>query len=610
MGVLTMVPATPGCDHAIVRADRATAPISWWTVGIAAAVCPALAVALVWLARAQGDVSAPVYTSDVIFPVVWTWAGVLAWKLRPGSRSGVLMLLLGVDLFVNAPFGWHLPTDMPLRWLVTVAGAAGFWTGLALAGHLLLTYPSGRTENVHERRFVRLAYASAAVVTLGQMLLESPDRAACGDRCPVSPVQVVDDRGLFMAWYTFSLAWFVLLAVACVVLLVRRYAAGGRRWRRQRTVTMIASIAMITGAGLSLALNALGRSSGHFGWLLYPAAWIGVVAVPGAFLVGLLRDRVGYASVADLVRGLDEIHPYELQAGLSRTLQDPDLVVLFPVGEDGDFVDIDGQWIEVPTDGSRALTMLGPHDAPVAALLHDPSLSHSPKLLEAAGAAARLALQNARLQAEVRAQLAEVRASRARIVAAADDERQRLERNLHDGAQQRLFGIGMTLQMLRGRLDENDAAGDLLDEAELELRAAIQELRELAQGIHPAVLTDEGLVAGVGLLARRSPVPVRVDALLPTRPSAGIEAAAYYIVSEALQNVVKHAGAASAVVCLRQLDGSLEIVVSDDGIGGASLEGGSGLRGMADRAMALDGTVKVRSQPGEGTELMVRLPCE
>lgn len=605
-----MVRAAPGCDHASVRADRATAPIGWWTVGIAAAVCPALAAALVWLARAQGDVSAPVYTSDVIFPVVWTWAGLLAWKLRPGSRSGILMLLLGVDLFVNAPFGWHTPTDMPLRWLVTFAGSAGFWTGLALAGHVLLTYPSGRTENLYERRFVRLAYASAGVVTLGQMLLESPDRAVCGDRCPVSPIQVLENPGLFTAWYTLSLAWFVLLAVTCVVLLVRRYAAGGRRWRRQRTVTMVASLVMITGASLYLALNALARSLGHFGWLLYPAVYMGIVAVPGAFLVGLLRDRIGYASVADLVRGLDEIHPYELQAGLSQTLQDPDLVVLFPVGQDGDFVDIDGQWVEVPADGSRALTMLGPSDAPIAALLHDPSLSHSPKLLEAAGAAARLALQNARLQAEVRAQLAEVRASRARIVAAADDERQRLERNLHDGAQQRLFGIGMTLQMLRGRLDGNDAALDFLDEAEVDLRSAIQELRELAQGIHPAVLTDEGLVAGVGLLARRSPVPVTVDAQLPTRPSAGIEAAAYYIVSEALQNVVKHAGATSAEVRLRRHDGSLEIVVCDDGVGGASVEGGTGLRGLADRAMALDGTLDVRSQPGEGTQLRVRLPCE
>jgi signal transduction histidine kinase len=610
MGAVTMARDAPGCDDALVRENRATAPIGWSTVALGAVVSVVLASALLWLAETQADVPAAIYVSDVLVPVTWTLTGLVAWRMRPGSRIGLLMLALGVLLFVNAPFGWRLPTELDLRELVTAAGAVGFWAGLATVGHLLVTYPSGRPADRAEAFFLRAAYCSAGVAALGQLLLFTPDRSVCGTRCSVSPIRVLEDRWLYLAWWRLSLAWFVLLAAICVALLVRRALTGGPRWRRQRAVIAVASIAVAAGGGAFLVLTAARATGAGLEWLVYPTLYLSILVVPGAFLAGLLRDRAGYASVVDLVRGLDQYGPHELQAGLATTLQDPSLVLVFPVGESGDVVDIDGNWVDVPADGSRSLTMLGPPDEPVAALVHDPALSESRRLLEAAGAAAHLALHNARLQAEVRAQLAEVRASRSRIVAAADDERQRLERNLHDGAQQRLFGIGMTLQMLRSTLDTGEPATQFLDEAERELRAAIRELRELAQGIHPAVLTDEGLIAGLGVLARRSPVPVTVDAQISDRPAARIEAAAYYIVSEALQNVAKHADAASACVRLRQRDGSLDIVVSDDGIGGASVAGGTGLRGMADRVLALDGTVEVRSQRGEGTEIRVRLPCE
>jgi len=229
--------------------------------------------------------------------------------------------------------------------------------------------------------------------------------------------------------------------------------------------------------------------------------------------------------------------------------------------------------------------------------------------LESVGAAARLALENARLQAEVRAQLAEVRASRARLVDVADAERRRLERDLHDGAQQRLLGMGMTLHTLRGRLPKNDTGTDrLIDEATTELRSALTELRDLAQGIHPAVLTDQGLTAALGMLARRCPLPVTVQVDLPDRPPAAVEAAAYYLTSEALQNTVKHGHATHAVIRVHPETDTLVVDVIDDGIGGASMDAGTGLRGLQDRVTAINGTLTVHSPPTGGTHLHARLP--
>ena len=247
------------------------------------------------------------------------------------------------------------------------------------------------------------------------------------------------------------------------------------------------------------------------------------------------------------------------------------------------------------------MTVLGPAEAPVAALVHDPALLERPKLLEAAGAAVRLALENERLQAELRLQLVEVRASRARIVDAGDAERRRLERDLHDGAQQRLLSLGLALQLVRSELGPGaNGAATLLGEAEAELAAALEELRELAQGIHPAVLTEQGLGPALRTLAARSPLPLEIRHLPDERLPAPVEAAAYFVVSEALANVAKHAQASAVSVSIVRHDGSLVVEVEDDGVGGAEPRAGSGLAGLADRVHALEGRLTIESEAGRG----------
>jgi signal transduction histidine kinase len=217
-------------------------------------------------------------------------------------------------------------------------------------------------------------------------------------------------------------------------------------------------------------------------------------------------------------------------------------------------------------------------------------------------------LENVRLDAELQARLDELRDSRARIVEAGDSARRKLERDLHDGAQQRLVGLALDLRLARQRLDEDpEGAAALLDEAQKELARATEELRELARGIHPAVLSDRGLEAAVDALAARAPFPVEVDARVNGRLPDPVEAAAYFVVAEALTNAAKHAGADRTEVGIRQDDGRLRVEVRDDGGGGADAEG-SGLRGLADRVTALDGNLEISSPRGEGTTVRATIP--
>ena len=263
--------------------------------------------------------------------------------------------------------------------------------------------------------------------------------------------------------------------------------------------------------------------------------------------------------------------------------------------------------LELPQGANRAVTLVTARGEEVAALVHDPALLDEPALVESVRATAGLVLENERLAAEVRAQLAEVRASRARIVAATDAERRRIERNLHDGAQQRLVTLSLELGLAASRGDTGNV--EELSRAQDEVEEAIAELRELARGIHPTLLREEGLEAAVEALARRALLPVTVEGSVGDRLPDAVELAAYFLVSEALTNVVKHASASEVTVRLERDTAKLRIVVSDDGVGGAHASADSGLAGLGDRLEALDAKLVVESKPGRGTTIRTEIPC-
>jgi signal transduction histidine kinase len=247
--------------------------------------------------------------------------------------------------------------------------------------------------------------------------------------------------------------------------------------------------------------------------------------------------------------------------------------------------------------------------APMAALVHDPALRDEAALLDAVTAAAAIALRTGRLQAQLRANVEELRGSRARVLEAGQRERRRLERDLHDGAQQRLVALSLNLGVLQHRLDADAEAKALLAEARSEIAVSLAELRDLAQGLHPAVVSNHGLAVAVETLAARAPVPVRLEVEVDGRMAEPIEVAAYYVVCESLANVGKHARATSASVSVARRDGQVVVEVVDDGVGGADTERGTGLRGLADRVEALGGRLRVWTPLGGGTRVRADLPC-
>jgi signal transduction histidine kinase len=294
---------------------------------------------------------------------------------------------------------------------------------------------------------------------------------------------------------------------------------------------------------------------------------------------------------------------------LAESLGDRTLSIAYWLPDRGTFVDESGRQVELPErDSGRAWTAVERDGARVAAIIHDAALDTGPELVQAAAAAAALALDNERLKADLRARVEELRVSRVRIVEAADTARRRLERDLHDGAQQQLVALALDLRLLKARVRGTEVE-PLVDELGQKLAVALADLRELARGIHPAILTDRGLGPAVEALATRAGVAVETDVTIDERLSPAIEAGAYFVVAEALTNVDKYARTDTARVAIHRDGDDIVVVVEDDGVGGASLRSGSGLRGLNDRIAALEGTLTVDSPPGGGTRIEARIPC-
>jgi signal transduction histidine kinase len=395
----------------------------------------------------------------------------------------------------------------------------------------------------------------------------------------------------------------IVVALGVLWLIVGRLRVLRGPAQRQQAPLLVAALITLPPLVLSLAwMTATGDRSATIETIDRCVALL----IPLGLVAGLSWSRLRRSEASDLVVELRTDGATTLRERLADVLGDPTVDIAYRLG-DGRYVDAAGRQLQLPHGPERAITLVTVQGEEVAALLHDPALLDEPALVEAIRATAGLVLENERLAAEVRAQLAEVRASRTRIVAATDAERRRIERNLHDGAQQRLVTLSLTLGLAAAR---DDAAGsEVLARAQDEVDAAIAELRELARGIHPTLLREEGLLTAVEALARRTPLPVTVEGSAGDRLPDAIELAAYFLVSEALTNVVKHAAASQATVLLERTMRTLRVVVMDDGVGGARASADSGLAGLRDRLEVLDANLVVESEPGAGTAISVEIPC-
>jgi signal transduction histidine kinase len=524
-------------------------------------------------------------------------SGLVGAYARPRQAAGRRLILAGFLWFV----GSFLSMDEPRLGSLAFVAQGYFDPVLIL---IALSFPGRWPVRRSERSIVALALALYLASSVVRVAARGQD---------LFGVALVDPD-IALPW----VAWLDFARLAAIVV------AGGfivARWLRS-TPTERRIVGPVIAAGAASAL-AVGFA------MLYPLTALGIVApldpsinnplawafnvvrilVPLAMLFGIVRQRAARTAVADAVAVAGEA-PATLDLGqaLAEALRDPLLQVVEWSDDDAAFVAGDGKKLSAaaPTIPGRSTAVVQAGDRPLAAIIYDHVLDEDPAIIAAAVAVARLAIQNQRLTRESARRLEETEASRARIVAAGDLERRRIERDLHDGIQQRLVALAISLSRAGAAAPQGEAATAALGHGAAEALGIVEAVRDFAHGIHPAVLTEAGLGAALRELADRSPVPVELELRLAERGTAPAQATAFFVVSEALANTTKHAGASRIWVRARDDGDTLDVSVEDDGRGGAMI--GSGLQGLLDRVSALGGTLTIADRPGGGTSVSAMLP--
>ena len=541
--------------------------------------------------------------------------GLHTWYRRPAERFGLLLVGAGAAWFVTT----LAESDDEL--LYTMGRLAG-WLIEALLVYLFLSFPGGRLADRRDRLVTLAMAAVVAVLFLPRLFLaetfEVPSPyTSCVRDCPANAFFVLDSEPAFVDAFMrpvgVVLVFVVMTAVVLRLLARLREATPVTR----RMLAPVVGVAVLR-AGL-LGVAAVARQVDPTAWLLEVAAWLLALAVPAvafAFFLGLLQWRL-YAertlqSLGACLRDLPDTAT--LRKAFADAFKDPSIEIVFPAGdaEDG-WLDSRTQAVALPAPGTgRRVTEVRNHGAVVAAIVHDEGLERRPELVEAGASMVAVVLDNQRLAAQAEVSILELHRSRARIASSAERERRRIERDLHDGAQQRLVALRIELELAGDLVRQDPESGAArLRELEHDLDEALEALRSLAHGVYPPLLADRGLSDALRSVAMGSTIHVDLDAARLGRYAPEVESAVYFCVLEALQNVLKHATGARRVrvrVAAGPL-GELHFGVRDDGAGMAGLRPGAGITNMQDRLAAFGGDVTVTSTPGVGTHVRGRVPA-
>ena len=527
-------------------------------------------------------------------------AGLVVWLLGPGSGPGLRVVsLAGVAWFAADWVGWEggPPVARSLGMVIEP-----FF--LALVAHVALSSPGGRLGSRRLRLVVGALYGAVAVVSVGRALFRDPFLdpwcwSNCTDNVFLVSARPGVARALDVAWLLLWLAVGLLLATVAV----RRMAAATRPARWAVAPIQVPGLLL----GTAVAAHAVARLrqplesplDTEFSSLFQFRAWATGALAAGVVLV-VVRASRARATLAQLASDLGEAPtPGALGSALARGTGDPSLEVIYPLPGSGRYVDASGTTVDLPAAGSgRALTPITRNGEEVALVVHDAAAIDPDQLRTEIGAAARLAVENERLQAEVLAQLQDLRASRARVVEAGDAERRRLERNLHDGAQQRVLALSYDLRLARGstRPDAAPELTALLASAEAEAKAAIDELREFANGIYPAVLTEAGIGPALWTLAEGAPVPVELGELVDGRFREAVERTAFVVASEAIDTAGDRGATHVGIRVVRDAD---RLILEVEGAGPGPFVH------LADRVGALGGRLTADAEL-----IRAELPCE
>jgi signal transduction histidine kinase len=545
-------------------------------------------------------------TLHTVVPLVFAACAGVAWRTAPTPVPARLMVIF-VVLWIPQSIYWVIGG---IDWLwPIVRGVDLGWA--VVAGILVMVYPKGYLSDRFDRWIAGIALVATVVNFLAVVLLATQENVSCGCVAP-NPYQVADAPTLFaLIDIGYRMVGGALALIIAARLLVR--------WVRgsvpARTVAFLMPLALFAWATTLAAQAVTYAVQTTADTVLATVSLIAMASIPVCFDAGVAHTRNMRARVADLMRITREGADRGLWAeSLARTLRDASVRVYWWDEEKGRYADAAGTPIEGadadPRGSHSILPVASPLGAPIALIRHDRVLTDNSRLLDGVSSALRLSVDNGRLRSEIERTLEQVRQSRQRIVEAGVEARRRIERDLHDGAQQHLVSLGMRLRLAANEARDTD---ELALATELEgtiqmLNMALRELRELAHGIHPSLLSSGGLALAVPELAGRCPVPVEVDVQAEGRLPELIESTAYFVLSEALANVAKHSGASRAWVRAYVEGDDLELVVRDNGVGGASLDKGTGMLGVADRVDAVGGSLEVDSPPGAGTTLSVRIP--
>src|SRR3954468_361133 len=585
--------ARPVARRRVEELSRFTAPTRgpWFWLALSRAAAVASFAALIPVLFNRGP---PMALSDVFHSLSgssFAACGLVAWHRRRDSAVGPMLTIAGFVVLVPEILAQF---DSPITFTL-VALFGELW--IAVYAALILSFATGgRLTSSLDVVIVQTFVFGLFVMQLAVMLF------------------LPDEHNLLLVWpdanttEALTRIQFGVLAVAALAVAI----VTADRWRMASRPRRRALLPSLGGSlsGLLYAANLITLIAGSPSTLLMSLLNAALLTVPAALLWGVLRSRLARAGLPALFRELGTLRGARLEAGFAATLGDPELVLAYRVPDQGAYIDGAGKPIELPRpDSGRTVEPIARDGRELGMLVYDAALDDDPELVGAVAATAAIALDDARLQAESTERLAELRASRERLVAAGDAERRRLERDLHDGAQQRLVSVALQLRMIQRQIRADPALAErLVTSAGEELSKSLEELRELARGIHPSVL-NHGLKAALGSLASRASVPTTVAYEPPARLPEQVELAAYFVACEALANVAKYAQATMASVRVSRRDGVALVEIADDGVGGADETAGTGLQGLADRVAALDGTLRILSPAGAGTVVTAELPC-
>jgi signal transduction histidine kinase len=540
--------------------------------------------------------------------------GIYARRQAVSARFGTLLVLTG--------FAWFATTlAESAEPVLHAAGRIAGWLTEPLFMYLVLAFPTGRLRGRPDRLLIGAGAAIVAVLYLPTVLLierfpEPSPWSTCSAGCPGNPLMVAGSEPAWIDDVLRPLREFLVVALFAGVCL--RLGLRLRSSNRLLRLTLVPVLAVAIAHFASFAALIVLRRLDSTSEALEAALWVLGLTVPlmaGAFLIGIGRWNLFIATAIRQLAGRLSQHPgpEELRAALAETFDDPALELVYPAG-DGTWAAESGVAGPPPAPGSgRRLTEVYDDGRLIAGIVHDDTLADEEAFVDAARAYAVLTLDNRRLGDEAAALLAEVRESRLRIQASADEERRRVERDLHDGAQQRLVALRIKLELAAERLDDDDGSARVIRELGVDVDGALDEIRSLARGIYPSPLADRGLVEALRSAAMQAILPAVVHAGgRRVRYPQPIESAAYFCCLEAMQNAAKHAQRATGLVIELEDNGILQFEVRDDGEGfdPDRVEAGVGLTSMRDRLAAVGGVLHVISSPGKGTRVIGRIPLD